>query len=716
MFTFVRLSRCVGMLCLVWLSVLASLSAAFAEATEPAVCDAAWHAAADKRAAEGLEMVQDTAARQRVRLWRLITLGEDEPQGDPGYSYPRLAILPAAFADDPEVARIQALIGGDQLAEAVTAIEALTRIPDPASTDIATERLLVRSELLFAGVLWAGYWDGTEPVFGPALTAQKWMALLDAHFLSLPLAVLEGDGVVNGAYWRAIDDLDWFLRSDASRDRYRGRQPEDWWLDDAAAMNELGGVRQAARESDLLDWLQTMEQARGLGGGAWLSYLSDRAEREDYRKTAGHAVDRAEGKSLPWVIAADLWWAPDLPEDEGQLDAVRAIYEAHGDIRQRVEYCRLSVGEQYAQGPLRYHALRRELLEQQAPRYGWLSWSNRYDVENVAGRGGDPETLRELARFVIAAGNPAAVPKSGPELPTTLRALIAPDLDAFAAADPDPAAINVLPLRVLAELAAKPALAPPLRAAVARLAWTRAYLLDDQAMLERLTPLLIESNPRLQPYLDAYDAAWTDAGRRHAALILLLKVPAMQPVLADPGDLSEVVGAHTTRAEVSTYDSWKDVLTEHDDLNHNDNNWWCQVDPSRLVSKLRDNFYNSPLGIDGGFSGPLQEQLDRYRDQILKQHAVVGQIDWEELGRLAKIPRAPVYLSGEAIAWAEGSWWDRTFDSDRIAEALALSLRAARWGCNRDGPNGKASNAAYRALHRLFPESAAAKHTPYWYN
>ena len=716
MFTFARLSRCAGMLCLIWLSLLSPLSAAFAEATEPAVCDAAWHAAADKRAAEGLEMVRDTAARQRVRLWRLITLGEDEPQGDPRYSYPRLAILPAAFADDPEVAGIQALIGGDQLAEAVTAIEALTRIPDPASTDIATERLLVRSELLFAGVLWAGYWDGTEPVFGPALMAQKWMALLDAHFLSLPLAILEGDRVINGAYWRAVDDLNWFLRSDASRDWYRGRQPEDWWLDDAAAMNELGGVRQATRESDLLDWLQTMEQARHLGAGAWLSYLSSRAEREDYRKAARHAVDRALNKSLPWVIAADLWWAPDLPEDEGQLDAIRAIYEAHGDIEQRVEYCRLSVGEQYAQGPLRYHVLRRELLEQQEPRYGWLAWSNRYDVENVAGRGGDPVTLRELARFVIAAGNPVAVPKSGPELPATLRALIAPNLDAFAAADPDPAAINVLPLRVLAELAAKPALAPPLRAAVARLAWTRAYLLDDRAMLERLTPLLVESNPPLQPYLDAYDAAWTDAGRRHAALILMLNVPAMQPVLADPGDLSEVVGAHGTRTESSEYDRWSDVLTERDHLNPSDNNWWCQLDPNRLVSKLRDNFYNWPLAIGGDFSGPLQEKLDRYRDRTLKEHAVVGQIDWEELGRLAKIPSAPVYLSREAVAWAEGSWWDRAFNPDRIAEALALSVDVTRWGCRRDGSNGAVSNATWRKLQEMFPDSAAAKNTRYWYN
>jgi hypothetical protein len=47
---------------------------------------------------------------------------------------------------------------------------------------------------------------------------------------------------------------------------------------------------------------------------------------------------------------------------------------------------------------------------------------------------------------------------------------------------------------------------------------------------------------------------------------------------------------------------------------------------------------------------------------------------------------------------------------------LAKSIQATRWGCHRDGSNGAASNAAYRALHEVFPDSAAAKNTPYWYN
>jgi hypothetical protein len=701
------IARLAGALCLGLAGVFA-----FGPARGETVCDDAWHATAERRATEGLEMVQGVAARERVRLWRLINIGEEAPVGDPGFSY-RAPILPAAFADDPEVERIQALIADSRLEEAVAAIEAVTRLPDPTHTDVASERLLVRSELLFAGVLWHGYWDGTDPVFGPGLAAQKWMALLDAHFLSLPLAILNVDEVVNAAYWRAVDDLDWFLRSDGSRDWYRGRQPDAWWLDNAPVMKGLYGVRLATRESDLLDWLQTMEQARDLGTGPWLAYLSGRTASDEYRKAARHALDRAGGKTLAWVIAADLWWAPDLPEDEDQVDARRAVYEARGDLEQRAADCRLSIGEQYARGPLRYHALRRELMEQQSARAGWLSWNNRYDVERVAGMDGDPVTLRELARFVIAAGSPVAVPKPDHDLPKTLRALTAPDLDAFAAADPDPAAINVLPLRVLAVLAGKPVLTPPLRAAVTRLAWTRAYLLDNREMLQRLTPLLVDSNPPLKPYLDAYDSAWTDAGRRNAALILLLNVPAMQPVLPDPDDLSRVVGAHTTRTE---YDRWGDVLTERDELNRNDNNWWCQVDPSRLVSKLRDNFYNRPLGIDGGFSGPLQKTLDRYRDQILKRHAVLGEIDWEELGRLAKIPSAPTYLTREAIDWAEGSWWDRTFHGDVVAETLALSVQVTRWGCDRDGPNGKVSSAAYRTLHRLFPDSKAAKNSPYWYN
>jgi hypothetical protein len=50
-----------------------------------------------------------------------------------------------------------------------------------------------------------------------------------------------------------------------------------------------------------------------------------------------------------------------------------------------------------------------------------------------------------------------------------------------------------------------------------------------------------------------------------------------------------------------------------------------------------------------------------------------------------------------------------------MADSLAQSIQATRWGCHRDEANAAASNAAWRALRETFPESEAAKNSPYWY-
>jgi hypothetical protein len=74
-------------------------------------------------------------------------------------------------------------------------------------------------------------------------------------------------------------------------------------------------------------------------------------------------------------------------------------------------------------------------------------------------------------------------------------------------------------------------------------------------------------------------------------------------------------------------------------------------------------------------------------------------------------------MAQAATEWARSSWWwERYFHGDAMADALAKSIQATRWGCHRDGLNGLASNAAWRALHDMFPDSEAAKNSPYWYN
>jgi hypothetical protein len=724
MLTFKGIARFVGTLCLIGQGVLPH-----AHADEPpAICDAAWHEAAEQRAAWGLDLAQSYGAGERVRLWRLLTLGEDAPDRliEAYYGYPPHLILPDSFPDDPDVARIADLIRQNRLADALTAIEVLTKIPDPAQSDIATERLLVRSELQFAGVLWADGWMGDNGVSETGARAQKWMALLNAHFMSLPRSILNHDLVVNGAYWRAVDDLGWFLRSDRSREWEDDQQADDWWLPEAkSTLPVLEGVALATRESEFLDWLQSMETLNNLGRSAWIAYLGERFKRPGYENAFAHIVSVQNSKTTPsnaalaWQVAVSLWWAPEVGE-LGQFSRTESgLQGTVEELEQRTTTCALSTAEQYALGPLRHNALRQRAILYQE---GWSPYAEERRIKREEAATVDDATRREVMRFALAVNQPelakafgAAITPKGKDalFMPELRALAATDLDQFAAANPDPSALNLLPVRLLADLIERRGLRPDLRAAVARMAWVRAFLLNNDAMLKRVTPLLATTNPQMQPLIDAYQASWTKTGRRRVGLVLLLKAPGMQMVLWGDWAIPRV------RLWSEKDEGWRDAQFKTDHQDPNDNNWWCRFDLYQRTSRMQQAFYNAPLGLGSDFVrlpwGYPSGDLTRYRDEALRNHAILKQIDWEELGALTKIANAPTFLTDEAVDWAESSWWDRTFHADAIAEALALSIRATRWGCHRDGSNASASNRAYRTLHARFPDSEAAKNTPYWY-
>src|SRR5262249_2585281 len=158
-------------------------------------------------------------------------------------------------ADDADANRILAMIRDGRLNDARAAIDATTSIPDPHRTDTATERLLVRNEVLFAAIAWSGDGWSSEPN-GEAAAAQQRMALLDAHCLELPRSILDADEVVNKAYWRAVNDLNWFLRRD-------GEEPDGWWLSRTPA----AGVQTALGKSELLAWLQALSGVQLLASG-----------------------------------------------------------------------------------------------------------------------------------------------------------------------------------------------------------------------------------------------------------------------------------------------------------------------------------------------------------------------------------------------------------------------------------------------------------------
>jgi hypothetical protein len=92
-----------------------------------------------------------------------------------------------------------------------------------------------------------------------------------------------------------------------------------------------------------------------------------------------------------------------------------------------------------------------------------------------------------------------------------------------------------LPVDLLVAAAASTKLPPALRARVARIAVTRAVLLDRMPASFRAARLLRTLDPEMTPSLDRYLAATSEPARRRAGLLLLLRNPTLSihPVSAD---------------------------------------------------------------------------------------------------------------------------------------------------------------------------------------
>ncbi|MFO0608624.1 MAG: hypothetical protein U0324_35990 [Polyangiales bacterium] len=259
----------------------------------------------------------------------------------------------------------------------------------------------------------------------------------------------------------------------------------------------------------------------------------------------------------------------------------------------------------------------------------------------------------DLDRLLAAAhGTPAAWSmEDGTARPLAPNESVADDLTPYGAA----ALSSRVPLATLARAAASGALPVALRAKVAEAALLRAALLDDVAVVQAIgaiaARLPAEVSARLQPVIRAP----TRDRRRYEAL-LRLGLDGGSPLLA------------TSVMPVGDWappDAW---------LVH------CgsplpAVTPARFLTAAERAQWASERARAAGFGG-VEALLPR------------------EAARLAALlPREP-----------------------RMPALLAAAVQGTRnHGCPARAPISAASRAAFQALHRLFPRSAEARATPYWY-
>ena len=242
----------------------------------------------------------------------------------------------------------------------------------------------------------------------------------------------------------------------------------------------------------------------------------------------------------------------------------------------------------------------------------------------------------------------------------------------------------------LLEQAAQSELIPELvRREIALVAWARAGLIDELGIQVRLTPLVREHWPALAADLDQFAAATDPVERKRTFLYALLRYPGIRPVLR--------VSIHRA-APINQIDNLRD-------------NWWCGMEST--LDSLKSNYEHQMLLNYESRNPRARQETGSQADWSDEELAFLSEIEKEEaeqqIQKLRVLETGPNYLSAQAIQWAKDAP-----DDPRVAEALHLAVRTTRYGCVDDETSGF-SKAAFRLLHRRYPDSEWTKKTKYWY-
>lgn len=272
--------------------------------------------------------------------------------------------------------------------------------------------------------------------------------------------------------------------------------------------------------------------------------------------------------------------------------------------------------------------------------------------------------------------------------------------------------INVLPSKVLYDLADNKNLSEAERALLVRTAFTRAIILGyDNDILEKYAILAAKLHPAIKEQILSSVANHD----RNDCIDLLLRMPRFRPA-SNPERLNSWT--------VSSDEKAMQDMTAIDVYNHNDNNWWCRYDYKFFEGQILEAALILPNpGGDEIFkttdreSGEFKPYIEKQK-AFLAQHPYKKLIDMKEIASLEDVPAAPQFLT-EAVISRESRFHWKFWQSDEIrnkhAANLHYAVRTTRYGCNNCGSHAVYSKKAYRILHKQYGKTTWAKATPYWF-
>lgn len=209
----------------------------------------------------------------------------------------------------------------------------------------------------------------------------------------------------------------------------------------------------------------------------------------------------------------------------------------------------------------------------------------------------------------------------------------------------------------LIEVFRSPALPDYMRPRLALAIWTRAYLLNDAATVDKFLADLGTYNPEFQPMLDKIAAAKTPAARENALLFFVLKNPILSPYIQDGMGKTD-----------NTSEEW-----DSDD-------WWCEP-------------------YDSEYSDETNSEVPKKlppRPAFLT--AAQSQTAQNERKKLKAIGDSPKYLAGKVLAWVKRSPADR-----RVPEAIYIMIGANGWNKYGCGNNEDLRDDLVKLLKTRYP-------------
>lgn len=589
------------------------------------------------------------------------------------------------------------LANGKKLVEARAEANAI--LTDPALADVHT----ITKELL-------GYIANLED------TAEGWTALIGEAIATLetPAAEIAASPQRQAEYAHALYDIGYA--------GIRGKH-DDWWLDGKLPENPTisKAIVDASRKHAMALWMMAGQSADeayraapwSLIGTKWQARMSAYVDKALAIVPAG-ATLRGEARVMLETQKA-------MPDEAGRKAlwdaAVAAMAAAEG-----------SCGEAPATAAVGYlltHATRLSALAgdfEQA--YGGL--------ERVPFKGAQAyheRSVLKLGEYLLGEGNLAEARRYRDRLLTPEFFTAIPDhmRDRFAALlgwiAEDEAhwkaalamssrktanlMLNFLPSGMLWAYADDPTFSAAQRGLLARAAWTRDFV-RGAAPSEVATEKMMALNPKLKETAEKVAADYPKAGPERRRLLTMLRSPRYGILVASPDSWDAIEMDHADFNDIDNYDA-------------NDKNWWCPFEPDRQLGGLRTQF-DAAVGLAwfddywGRRLGAVVDSAERdgvkaAREAVLRQHPMIKAVDWQELADLAKADSGPRKLSAAAIAWGKASSGD-----DGAPEALALAVRATRYGCRWHGGHGSYSRETQQLLQRRFKGGVWAARTPYWFD